>query len=42
MLPEARLVQVQINRTVPILEMLRFEALNPIFMLTWHKRGAAE
>src|SRR6185503_300069 len=35
LLPQARLVQVQINRAVPILEMLRFEALNPIFMVTW-------
>jgi precorrin-6Y C5,15-methyltransferase (decarboxylating) len=38
MLPEARLAQIQINRAVPILEMLRFEALNPIFMITWRKR----
>ena len=39
LLAQARLVQVQINRAVPILEMLRFEALNPIFMVTWCKRG---
>jgi precorrin-6Y C5,15-methyltransferase (decarboxylating) len=38
LLPEARVSQVQINRAVPILEMLRFEALNPIFMIVWQKR----
>ncbi len=37
LLPDARVTQVQINRGVPILDMLRFEALNPIFMVTWHK-----
>jgi precorrin-6Y C5,15-methyltransferase (decarboxylating) len=36
-LPDARVTQVQINRGVPILDMLRFEALNPIFMVTWRK-----
>lgn len=34
-LPTARVVQVQINRGVPIQDMLRFEALNPIFIVTW-------
>lgn len=38
LLPEARVSQVQINRAVPILDMLRFEALNPIFMIVWQKR----
>lgn len=37
LLPEARVSQVQINRAVPILDMLRFEALNPVFMVTWQK-----
>jgi precorrin-6Y C5,15-methyltransferase (decarboxylating) len=37
LLPEARVIQIQINRGVPILEMLRFEALNPVFMVTWRK-----
>ncbi|MFN8455909.1 MAG: precorrin-6y C5,15-methyltransferase (decarboxylating) subunit CbiE [Anaerolineae bacterium] len=39
LLPEARVSQVQINRTVPIVDMLRFEALNPVFITVWHKRG---
>jgi precorrin-6Y C5,15-methyltransferase (decarboxylating) len=42
LLPEARVTQIQINRGVPILEMLRFEALNPVFMVTWRKRGQEE
>ena len=37
LLPEARFYQAQINRSVPILEMTRFEALNPIFIVTWKK-----
>jgi len=37
LLPEARVNQVQISRGVPIAEMLRFEALNPIFMVVWEK-----
>jgi precorrin-6Y C5,15-methyltransferase (decarboxylating) len=41
-LPEAGLIQIQVNRAVPILEMLRFEALNPIFMITWRKRDGGE
>jgi precorrin-6B C5,15-methyltransferase / cobalt-precorrin-6B C5,C15-methyltransferase len=36
-LPAAQVIQVQINRGVPILEMLRFEALNPVFIVTWRK-----
>ena len=39
LLPDARIVQVQVSRTVPILEMTRLEALNPVFMVTWHKSG---
>ncbi|MEM7343766.1 MAG: precorrin-6y C5,15-methyltransferase (decarboxylating) subunit CbiE [Chloroflexota bacterium] len=37
LLPEARLIQAQINRGVPILKMTRFEALNPIFIVVWTK-----
>jgi precorrin-6Y C5,15-methyltransferase (decarboxylating) len=37
LLPQACLTQVQINRAVPILDMLRFEALNPVFMAVWRK-----
>jgi precorrin-6Y C5,15-methyltransferase (decarboxylating) len=36
-LPAARVTQVQISRGTPILDMLRFEALNPVFMVTWQK-----
>lgn len=36
-LPAARVTQVQISRGTPILDMLRFEALNPVFMVTWRK-----
>ncbi|MCL4303068.1 MAG: precorrin-6y C5,15-methyltransferase (decarboxylating) subunit CbiE [Anaerolineae bacterium] len=39
LLPQARVTQLQVSRGVPILDMLRFEALNPIFMVTWHKGG---
>ena len=38
LLPEARVVQVQVNRGVPILEMIRLEALNPVFIVTWRKK----
>lgn len=34
-LPGARLVQVQVSVGAPILGMLRLEAQNPIFLLTW-------
>ncbi len=37
LLPTANISQVQINRGVPILELTRFEALNPIFIITWRK-----
>jgi precorrin-6Y C5,15-methyltransferase (decarboxylating) len=37
LLPEAQIVQAQFNRGVPILEMVRFEALNPVFVVTWRK-----
>jgi precorrin-6Y C5,15-methyltransferase (decarboxylating) len=37
LLPEASVAQVQINRGVPILNLLRFEALNPVFIVTWKK-----
>ena len=37
-LPEAEIIQVQINRAVPILGMLRFEARNPVFIMTWRKQ----
>lgn len=37
LLPEATVIQAQINRGVPIVNMLRFEALNPIFIITWRK-----
>lgn len=39
LLPAARVSQVQINRGAPILEMLRFEALNPVFVVTWKRDG---
>jgi|GEM_PF-333632 len=38
-LPAARVTQVQISRGTSILDMLRFEALNPVFMVTWQKGG---
>ncbi|NTV65688.1 MAG: bifunctional cobalt-precorrin-7 (C(5))-methyltransferase/cobalt-precorrin-6B (C(15))-methyltransferase, partial [Oscillochloris sp.] len=36
-LPEARLVQVQVSVGTPILGMLRLEAQNPVFLLSWRK-----
>jgi precorrin-6Y C5,15-methyltransferase (decarboxylating) len=39
LLPQARVTQLQVSRGVPILDMLRFEALNPIFMVTWRKES---
>lgn len=33
LLPDARITQLQINRGVPILDMTRFEALNPVFLM---------
>ncbi len=35
LLPEARVVQVQINRAVPTQADLRLTALNPVFIVTW-------
>ena len=35
--PEARINQIQVNRGAPILDMVRLEAQNPIFMVTWQK-----
>jgi precorrin-6Y C5,15-methyltransferase (decarboxylating) len=37
LLPEATVTQVQVNRGVPIVNLLRFEPLNPVFMVTWSK-----
>jgi precorrin-6Y C5,15-methyltransferase (decarboxylating) len=37
MLPEARVIQAQISRGVPIQGMLRLEALNPVFIVSWRK-----
>jgi precorrin-6Y C5,15-methyltransferase (decarboxylating) len=37
LLPEAQISQVQVNRGAPILAMLRFEALNPVFIVSWKK-----
>lgn len=39
LLPEARIVQVQINRGAPIQAFLRLEALNPVFIITWQKEN---
>lgn len=36
-LPDARVVQLQVNQGVPIGQMVRFEACNPIFIVTWRK-----
>ncbi len=41
LLPAAQLVQLQVSRAVPILETLRFQALNPVFILTWRQGGTA-
>ncbi len=40
LLPDARVTQVQIGRGVPIQDMLRFEALNPVFVAVWRKPDA--
>jgi precorrin-6B C5,15-methyltransferase / cobalt-precorrin-6B C5,C15-methyltransferase len=37
LLPAARVMQVQVSRGVPIQELLRFEALNPIWIVVWTK-----
>lgn len=36
-LPDATVNQIQIGKGQPIQEMLRFEALNPVFMVKWRK-----
>jgi precorrin-6Y C5,15-methyltransferase (decarboxylating) len=36
-LPTARVVQVQVSVGVPIVGLLRFEAHNPVFLLTWRQ-----
>ncbi len=36
-LPTATITQVQINRGVPIMDMLRFDPINPVFIVTWSK-----
>jgi precorrin-6Y C5,15-methyltransferase (decarboxylating) len=36
-LPSAHVIQVQVHRTVPIQEMTRFEALNPVFIVAYHQ-----
>ncbi|MEL6270036.1 MAG: precorrin-6Y C5,15-methyltransferase (decarboxylating) subunit CbiT, partial [Chloroflexota bacterium] len=36
-LPTAKVNQVNIQRGVPIADALRFEALNPVFIITWQK-----
>jgi precorrin-6Y C5,15-methyltransferase (decarboxylating) len=38
-LPAARVVQVQVSVGVPILDMLRLQAQNPVFVLTWKDEG---
>jgi precorrin-6Y C5,15-methyltransferase (decarboxylating) len=37
LLPDATIVQVQVNRAVPIVQMVRFEPLNPVYIVTWSK-----
>jgi precorrin-6Y C5,15-methyltransferase (decarboxylating) len=37
-LPNARVVQVQVSVGVPIVGLLRFEAHNPVFLVTWRQR----
>ena len=37
LLPTARIYQAQISRRVPIQDMLRFEALNPGWIVVWEK-----
>lgn len=40
LLPDANVAQVQISRAVPIQMLTRFEALNPVFVVTWRAPGA--
>lgn len=37
-LPDARVVQVQVSVGVPIVGLLRFDAHNPVFLVSWRKR----
>ncbi|NNJ11822.1 precorrin-6y C5,15-methyltransferase (decarboxylating) subunit CbiE [Chloroflexales bacterium ZM16-3] len=37
-LPDARVAQVQVSVGTPILGMLRLEAYNPVFLLTWQAK----
>jgi len=37
LLPNAQITQIQVNKGVSIQALLRFEALNPIFIVTWRK-----
>jgi precorrin-6Y C5,15-methyltransferase (decarboxylating) len=37
LLPNAQINQIQVNKGVSIQALLRFEALNPIFIVTWRK-----
>lgn len=37
LLPDAQVAQVNISRGAPIAGMLRFEALNPVFIATWRR-----
>jgi precorrin-6Y C5,15-methyltransferase (decarboxylating) len=37
LLPAARVAQLQVSRGVPIQNLLRFEALNSVFVVTWVK-----
>ena len=41
-LPDARVVQLQVNITTPIQGMLRFQAQNPVFVVTWRHGMSAE
>lgn len=36
-LPDSRVVQVQVSVGVPIVGMLRFDAHNPVFLVTWRQ-----
>lgn len=39
LLPDARVIQAQINRGMPIQSLLRLEALNPVFIVAWRKES---
>lgn len=40
-LPDGRVVQVQVSVGVPIVGLLRFEAHNPVFLVTWRDEARA-